>query len=91
MTLTASHAFMLPVSTGPNAIMFGPSGLTIAEMAKVGFIMNLATLATTLAAISTYGTAMFDLGSYPDWASNSTGLDVMVEDRCQDIGPILSF
>jgi len=37
----ASMAFMLPVATPPNAIVFSSGYLTIAQMARVGFFMNL--------------------------------------------------
>lgn len=40
-TLSASMAFMLPVATPPNAIIFGTNRISIADMAKTGLIINL--------------------------------------------------
>jgi len=39
--IAASCAFMLPVATPPNAIIFGTGQITIPQMAKKGFVMNL--------------------------------------------------
>ncbi len=41
-TLAATCAFMLPVGTPPNAIVFGTGKVTIAQMARGGAVMNLA-------------------------------------------------
>ena len=38
--ISASCAFMLPVATAPNAIIYGSGKLTINRMAKEGFVLN---------------------------------------------------
>ncbi|HEY9079063.1 DASS family sodium-coupled anion symporter [Magnetovibrio sp.] len=43
--LGASMAFMMPVATPPNAIVFGGGHLTIPDMARAGFMVNLAAIA----------------------------------------------
>lgn len=40
-TISASFAFMLPVATPPNAIVFGSGYIKINQMIKTGFILNL--------------------------------------------------
>ncbi|MCE2864579.1 MAG: SLC13 family permease [Cryomorphaceae bacterium] len=45
LTLGASLAFMMPVGTPPNAIVFGSGYLRIKDMMRYGFILNLISLA----------------------------------------------
>jgi sodium-dependent dicarboxylate transporter 2/3/5 len=44
-TLAASMAFMLPVATPPNALVFAWEGLTIRDMMKAGLWLNFAAIA----------------------------------------------
>lgn len=39
--LTASCAFMMPVATPPNAIVFGTGRLKISDMIRAGFFLNI--------------------------------------------------
>ena len=39
--LSASCAFMLPVATAPNAIVFGSEHVTTRDMMRNGFVLNL--------------------------------------------------
>ncbi len=41
VTLAASCAFMMPVSTPPNAVVFSSGYIKIADMVKAGFFLNL--------------------------------------------------
>ena len=41
ITLAASCAFMLPVATPPNAIVFSSNLITIPQMIRAGFLLNL--------------------------------------------------
>jgi len=40
-TISTSCAFMMPVATPPNAIVFGSGYLKIQDMARIGFTLNL--------------------------------------------------
>jgi sodium-dependent dicarboxylate transporter 2/3/5 len=39
--LSASCAFMLPVATAPNAIVYGSEMITVKQMAHAGLVLNL--------------------------------------------------
>jgi len=67
--ISASCAFMLPVATPPNAIVFGGGHMTVAQMARAGFLINLTGI--VLVTLITYFLAVpvFDivLGEVPTW------------------------
>ncbi len=54
--ISASCAFMLPVATAPNAIVYATGRMSIAQMAREGFVLNLI-VATVVA-----GVVYFTLG-----------------------------
>ena len=47
-TLAASCAFMLPVATPPNAVVFASNYLKISDMVRVGIVMNLVSIGIIL-------------------------------------------
>jgi len=69
-TLSASHAFMMPVATPPNAIIFGSGRVKIMEMAKVGFFINLIGIIVITVLFFTYGAYVcgIEAGAFPEWA-----------------------
>ncbi|MCC5936679.1 MAG: SLC13/DASS family transporter [Lunatimonas sp.] len=66
-TLAASCAFMLPVATPPNAVVFGSGYLTIPAMIRTGFWMNLVSIAVILLLILYFLPMAWDidLDSFP--------------------------
>ena len=61
-TLAASCAFMLPVATPPNAVVFGSGRITLPQMAKAGLSLNLITFIVITIILFTLGNQVFDLG-----------------------------
>ena len=49
--LSASCAFMLPVATAPNAIVFGTGQVTVQQMVREGFALNLMAAVTITAVV----------------------------------------
>ncbi|NXX97273.1 S13A2 protein, partial [Centropus bengalensis] len=72
-TLSASLAFMLPVATPPNAIVFSYGQLKVIDMAKAGFVLNILGVLTINLAINTWASSLFQLQTFPSWA-NRTGM-----------------
>ncbi len=69
-TISASMAFMLPVATPPNAIIFGSNRITVMQMAKNGFVLNI--IGAIVITLFTYFWGMFifdiDITVMPEWA-----------------------
>lgn len=69
--LAASCAFMLPVATPPNAIIYGSGKISIPQMARAGFWLNIfISLMLTFVGYFLF-TAVFgiEIGVIPDWAA----------------------
>ena len=69
-TISCSAAFMLPVATPPNAIVFGSGYLQIRDMVKVGLILNLIGLVLILVVVYLLAEPVFniDWNQFPVWA-----------------------
>jgi sodium-dependent dicarboxylate transporter 2/3/5 len=51
VTISASCAFMLPVATPPNAVVFSTGYVRIGQMARAGFILNIVSVSLVVLAI----------------------------------------
>ncbi len=72
MVLAASCVFMMPVATPPNAIVFASGELTVPQMAKAGFLINVLSLILILLVAYTLMELAFSIqaGVIPDWAAS---------------------
>ena len=69
-TISTSCAFMLPIATPPNAIVFGSGRIQMSQMARYGTLINLfgvvlITVFTFLVIVPLFG---ISIESAPDWA-----------------------
>ncbi len=69
-TLAGSLAFMLPVATPPNAIVFGTGHLSVRDMMRTGFLLNIIGIIIATLMMYFWGTIVFNIdpGTFPDWA-----------------------
>lgn len=70
VTLSASMAFMMPVATPPNAIVFASEKLHIIDMIKTGFILNILAIVLITLVCWILGPLIFniDVNVMPGWA-----------------------
>jgi sodium-dependent dicarboxylate transporter 2/3/5 len=70
-TLSASCAFMMPVATPPNAIVFGSDRISVGEMARAGIFLNLIGALVVATLVLTLGETVFGIesGVMPEWAT----------------------
>ena len=61
VTVAASMAFMMPIATPPNAIIFGSSSLRIVDMVKAGVIIDLIAVVLIIAAMYLWGIPVFGI------------------------------
>jgi len=68
-TLISSCSFMLPVGTPPNAIVFGSGLITLPQMAKAGFILDMVMIPIIVGLVLLLGPMVFDvqLNTVPAW------------------------
>ncbi len=69
-TISASCAFMMPVATPSNAIVFGSDRVTIAQMARVGIFLNLVGVLVVMTVFYLVGIPVFEIdpAALPPWA-----------------------
>ena len=67
--LAANCAFMLPVGTPPNAIVFGSGWVTLPQMAAAGMLLNIAMVPIIVGLVLLLGPFVFDiqLHTLPVW------------------------
>jgi sodium-dependent dicarboxylate transporter 2/3/5 len=75
-TLAASLAFMLPVATPPNAIVFGTNRIRVKDMVRTGILLNVAGIIIATLVMYFWGTLVFDIDVmvFPEWASTAAGV-----------------
>lgn len=57
--IASSFAFMMPVATPPNAIVFGSGRIKIMDMVKVGFLMNIISIIVLSLMFKFFGSIVF--------------------------------
>jgi sodium-dependent dicarboxylate transporter 2/3/5 len=74
-TLSASCAFMLPIATPPNAIIFGSGQVEMGRMVRTGLLLNIIGVVLITATVTLISSRLLglDLGALPDWALPPVG------------------
>eukprot|EP01129_Flabellula_baltica_P014134 TRINITY_DN6713_c0_g1_i1.p1 TRINITY_DN6713_c0_g1~~TRINITY_DN6713_c0_g1_i1.p1 ORF type:complete len:262 (-),score=38.94 TRINITY_DN6713_c0_g1_i1:1-786(-) len=74
VTLSSSYAFMLPIATPPNAIVFSSDRLKVSDMMKTGFPLNIVGVLVICGVLFLFkGIWGIEFNEIPIWAQNITG------------------
>lgn len=65
-TVACSFAFMLPISTPPNAIVYDTKVISMLEMIMCGFLLNVACIIITSLNMNTWTYFVFSLNTFPE-------------------------
>ncbi|CAI2358231.1 unnamed protein product [Caenorhabditis sp. 36 PRJEB53466] len=77
VTISASFAFLLPVATPPNAIVFGSGYLKVSDMFIAGLCLTIGCVILSMLNMLLWAGFVFNLHLFPQWAANpSPPLDV---------------
>jgi len=72
VTVAASFAFMLPVATPPNAVIFGSGCVSMRTMMRRGLVLNLVSILVLTVIVWLLGPLIFGIdfsGGVPPWAA----------------------
>lgn len=71
VTLACSFAFMLPVATPPNALIFGTNRIQVMDMVRTGLILNMLAVVLVTVFMFTLGRLVFgiEFDVMPAWAN----------------------
>ncbi len=71
--ISCSYAFMLPVATAPNALVYDASTMKSIHMLTIGFFMNVICVAITNVFINYAGPTIldFEIDKVPEWVTGA--------------------
>ncbi|KAK6741402.1 hypothetical protein RB195_009324 [Necator americanus] len=73
VAVSCSFAFMLPMATPPNAVVYDTKLITMLEMASTGILLNICCSLITALNINTWTYWLFDLGTFPNLTKHHNG------------------
>ncbi|KAL3211574.1 hypothetical protein MRX96_036338 [Rhipicephalus microplus] len=68
--VACSFSFIIPAGTPPNALAYELAKLSISDIAKPGFFVNLICVFVEVAMIHVLGIPLFGLSKFPEWAEH---------------------
>jgi len=71
VTIGCSMAWMTPIATPPNMVIFVTGKITFREMMKTGVWLNIASMVLIPIAIFSTGHIFGDISKFPDWAKET--------------------